>query len=63
MTWPPLLKVMAPLALRDVARQVETVGADAVAGQIVAAVDAVVTPGERRALGALMSALAARWPQ
>ena len=60
MTAPALLAIGLPLMLRDLVRQVETRGADAVAADIETRAAGALTAADRQTLGTLFSALAAR---
>lgn len=62
MTVPAMVRAVGPMMLREVVRQVEASGADGIADDITAAASNALTLGERQTVGALLRALAERWP-
>jgi hypothetical protein len=60
MSMPAYAAVALPLMLRDLVRQVETRGADAVAAEVETRAGAALTAADRHTLGELFGALAAR---
>lgn len=63
MTVPAMVRAVGPLMLREVVRQVDAGGAEGIAQEITDAATSALTAGERQTVGALLRALAARWPE
>lgn len=61
MTVPAMVRAAGPLMLREMIRQVDRDGADAIAQQIADASLGALTVGERQTVGELLAALHARW--